>query len=120
MRPVAKQFGDDRRVHLVVASVDVGALSEAAAIHHQQPVMPGQSTLRLEASRAPRHGAVNQYHSSSFLTDTVCVPQIITTSSPWHRSSLWRRCQRRYSMVCMCFNRATISVLDEPPGDAAP
>jgi hypothetical protein len=65
MRPVAKQFGDVRSVYLVVASVDVGALSEAAAIHHQQPVMPSQSTLRLEAGRAPRHGTVNQYHARS-------------------------------------------------------
>jgi hypothetical protein len=65
MRPVAKQFGDVRSVHLVVASVDVGALSEAAAIHHQQPVMPSQSTLRLEAGRAPRHGTVNQQYARS-------------------------------------------------------
>ena len=65
MRPVAKQFGYVPSVHLVVALVDVGALSEAAAIHHQQPLMPGQSTLRLEAGRAPRHGAVNQYYARS-------------------------------------------------------
>jgi len=52
-------------VRLVVAAVDGGALSEAAAVHHEKPIVPGQSTLRLEAGRAPCRGAVHQYHARS-------------------------------------------------------